>query len=116
MAEEEKMLLNDKINAKGVETGLKRSFLEWLRPLRLMSKDFDKAITPVAYHSYHLSRWPIMGKLVEFLAQEGSAGGGVGVQNGVDRVIVRTITLIQTFPNAISTFGSQIFEISFLDT
>jgi hypothetical protein len=91
MAEDEKMLLNDEINTKVVETGLKRSFLNWLRPLRLMSKSFDKAITPIAYHSYDLSRWPIMGKLVECLAQEGSVDGGVGVQSGVDKVMVRTV-------------------------
>jgi hypothetical protein len=70
MAEDEKMPLNDEINTKDLETGLKRSFLGWLRPLRLMSKSFDRAITPIAYHSYDLSRWPIMRKLVEYLGQE----------------------------------------------
>jgi hypothetical protein len=105
MAEDEKMPLNDEINTKDLETGLKRSFLDWLRPLRLMSKSFDKAITPIAYHSYDLSRWPIMRKLVEYLGQEESMDGGVGVRAGVDEVMVLTVAFHPMFQDIILTNG-----------
>jgi hypothetical protein len=91
MAEDEKLPLNDEINTKDVETGLKRSFLDGLRPLRLISKSSHKAITPIVRHSYDLSRWPIMGKLVQCVAQEGSVDEGGGVQSDVDTVMVRTV-------------------------
>jgi hypothetical protein len=61
-----------------------------------MSKTFEKAITPVAYHSYDQSRWPIMEKLVECFAHEGGVGGKVGAPAGVDRVLVRTVAY---YPN-----------------
>jgi hypothetical protein len=102
MAEDEKMPLNDDINTKNVETGLKRSFLGWLRPLRLMSKSFDKAITPIVYHSYDLSRWPIMGRLIE------SVNNVEGVRADVDRVMVRTVTFDPNVPERHFNLGSQL--------
>jgi hypothetical protein len=104
MAEDEKLPLNNEINTKDVETGLKHFFLDWLRPLRLMSS-FDKAITPIAaYHSYDLSRWPIMRKLVEYLGQEESMDGGVGVQAGVDEVMVLTVAFRPMFQDVILAY------------
>jgi hypothetical protein len=35
-----------------------------LRPLRLLSKAFDKAIVPLPHHSYDISNPKIMGELV----------------------------------------------------
>ena len=105
MAEDEKMPLNNEINTKDVETGLKRSFLDWLRPLRLMSKSFDKAITPIVYNSYDLSRWPIMRKLVEYLGQEESMDGGVGLRAGVGEVMVLTVAFHPMFQDVILAYG-----------
>ena len=64
-----------------------------------MSKTFEKAITPVAYHSYDQSRWPIMEKLVECFAHEGGVGGKVGAPAGGDRVLVRTVAYYYSFHN-----------------
>jgi hypothetical protein len=49
---------------KGMENGLEQAFVQWLRPLRLLSKTFDKAIIPLLHHSYDISSLKIMGELV----------------------------------------------------
>jgi hypothetical protein len=39
-----------------MENGLQRAFTKWLRPLRILSKTLDKAITPFVYRSCNISR------------------------------------------------------------
>jgi hypothetical protein len=40
-------------------------FQEWLRPLRLLSKDFNRAIIPIVYSQFDLWKGATISKLVQ---------------------------------------------------
>jgi hypothetical protein len=49
---------------KGMENGLEPAFVQWFRPLRLLSKGFNKAIVPLLHHCYDISSPDIVSELI----------------------------------------------------